>query len=138
MDLAPRSTLSPCSPTPFGVAEDPPPYHAERQALSAAVELGHRPDEMRRLRLAAELLKGLDETSSDRDQRSRRLRDRIAGADGRAPLADDPVELRKRLKRLARAADRDLAEQLELLVRFDERELYKRDGCRDMVLWMDV
>ncbi len=43
-----------------------------------------------------------------------------------------------RLRSLSRTRDRNLAEQLQLQVRFDDAEHYKLDGCRSMIVWMDT
>lgn len=97
-----------------------------------------RIDDGKKLRLAMALVDGVQSTSDDRAANTAFLRNRLALAAGQDIPPKNAEELRSRLKSLARAADRNLAEQLPLLVQFDEEKLYAQEGCRSMLVWMDV
>jgi len=124
------------------VAEDPASYEVphppEETSATCTDDVMGKIHEGKRLRLAMALLDGLQRSSDDRASEAAWLRSRVARAAGQEPAGDDPDALRRRLKSLARTTDRNLAEQLQLLVRFDEQKLYEQEGCRSMLLWMDV
>ncbi len=118
------------------VAEDAPAYSAVAPAARSQGEV---------LRIAMSLVDGVRLSSSDRDVTRPRLKKLCTNAAGIAlghqMVSDNATctdaELGKRLMALARQSDRYLSQQLELLVRFADAELYLQDGCRTMVQWMD-
>ncbi len=116
--------------------------------------------DMKLLRVAMARVEGTQEAATDRTANIRRLRiavrravgieaaDGVIGLDAGAAEsiggdgATHPETLPRdaiaaRLKALARTADRDLAEQLRLLVAFEDAKLYKADGCSTMYVWVD-
>lgn len=144
------------------VGEDPPDYPAlgvrESGICVAGARLDHalaalvrpsvggdvaaRAAEGIALGLAAELIDGTRVAAADRAANVARPRRATGRAVGHAPEPDiepDPdAAIARRLKSLARACDRLLAEQVRLLVRFEDEALYLKDGCRSMVVWMGV
>lgn len=115
------------------VAEDTPEYEARAPVVRRQGEV---------LRLAMALIEGARITSNDRKQARSRLKRFCAKSVGKDVTQSSVVcadeELGAHLMELARQSDRQLSEQLELLVRFADAELYKQEGCRTMVQWMDV
>ncbi len=151
---------------PLVIAEDAPDYDAQEHNSRAAVATEaagtgkpgdavlQRIAEGKHLRLSAAFIEGARLCASDQHARHASfdsLVARIAGhpdadteyqqttsSDIALAPATDPADLRTRLKRLARGAERNLAELLQLLVEFDDAKLYECDGCRSMPVWMDV
>ncbi|MGQ7843030.1 HNH endonuclease signature motif containing protein [Granulosicoccus sp. 3-233] len=103
-------------------------------------ELEGRVTQAEAIRLAMALIEGARQASSDRAEKVEQLRERIRQISGQPsePQDDSDTDIGKRLRSLSRTNDRNLAEQLKLQVRFDEAERYKEDGCRSMIVWMDV
>ena len=98
------------------------------------------------LRLATALIEGASMASADRQANADRLRvfSRVAAGSGVVPESNEESneELIDRLGRLVRSSDRNMAEQLKLLARIDELQLWKGPGqggggCRDCAQWMD-
>lgn len=102
--------------------------------------LNRRLTEAEAIRLAMALIEGAHNASEDRSEKVEKLRERIRHIGGQAPATEPESNenLGNRLRSLARTRDRNLAEQLRLQVLFDEAEHYKLDGCRSMIVWMDV
>lgn len=92
------------------------------------------------IRLAMALVEGARHATADRAEKVQQLREHIRRISGQQPDSDEDNEeaMGHRLRSLSRTRDRNLAEQLRLQVRFDEAGLYRRDGCRSMIVWMDV
>ncbi len=107
------------------VAEDAPPYATKANAV-------HQQGEV--LRLAMSLVEGVRVAASDRKAAIAKLK-RLCHPSSTQPANED---LGRELMAAARKSDRYLSEKLDLLVRFDDTELYLRDGCRCMTQWMDV
>ena len=103
-------------------------------------ELDERISQAEAIRLAMALIEGAQYASEDRTAKAEKLCERIRLIGGQAPSSDDETNetLGNRLRSLSRTRDRNLAEQLQLQVRFDDAEHYKLDGCRSMIVWMDV
>ncbi len=135
-DHAKSLYLMKCAGT-LHVAEDAPAYTSAAPALRTDGEV---------LRLAMSLVEGVRLSSADRAATHSKLKQVCANAAGVAfgqqMITDNATctdsELGKRLMAIARQSDRLLSQQLELLVRFADAELYLKDGCRSMVQWMDV
>jgi|GEM_PF-564282 len=106
------------------------------------------------LRLATALIEGASMASTDRQANADRLRvfSRVAAGSGVAlesnngsnngSNSESNKELIDRLGRLVRSSDRNMVEQLRLLVKIDEMQLWKEadqggGGCRDCAQWMD-
>jgi len=98
------------------------------------------------LRLATALIEGASMASADRQANVDRLRvfSRVAVGSGVVTESNEESneELIDRLGRLVRSSDRNMAEQLKLLARIDEMQLWKDPGqggggCRDCAQWMD-
>ncbi len=122
----------PCAHGIKAVAEDVPIYGQKiAPDVSGRMAAGHG------LRLASALLQGVHRSDAERDIARTRLRSTVSRATGRPDTPDSKIALSQRLKQLNRIADRGLAEQLELLVRFEDQGLYLQDGCRNMIVWMD-
>ena len=90
------------------------------------------------LRLAMSLIEGTQVAATDRQANIKRLHERVCTAAGQVPIPSDAAVVRQRLKALARSADRNLAEQLQLLNLVEQEKLYEQDGCRNMLIWMDI
>ncbi len=115
------------------VAEDAPPYRLQSPASD------HH--DGKALRLAMSLVVGAREAARDREAARTRLRRFCARAVGRDVARDATVctddALGQRLMALERDGNRQLCTRLQLLVRFADAELYRQDGCRSMIQWMD-
>jgi len=110
--------------------------------------------EGKHLRLSAAFIEGARLCASDQKADNASLDSLVARITGRTVLESGdkqgtlkdgltgsvatPADLRTRLKRLARGSERNLSELLHILVEFDDAEMYKLDGCRNMPIWMDV
>ena len=90
------------------------------------------------LRLAMSLIEGTQVAATDRQANIKRLHERVCTAAGQVPMPSDAAVVRQRLKALARSADRNLAEQLQLLNLVEQEKLFEQDGCRNMLIWMDI
>lgn len=98
------------------------------------------------LRLASALVTGARIASADRKASLKKLKRYCAKAVG--SVADSDItrdgtqyrdeEIGPRLMVLTPESTRHLSQQLELLALFADKELYKKDGCRSMVQWMNV
>jgi len=84
------------------------------------------------------LIEGTQVAATDRQANIKRLHERVCTAAGQVPIPSDAAVVRQRLKALARSADRNLAEQLQLLNLVEQEKLYEQDGCRNMLIWMDI
>ncbi len=115
----------------YSAAEDTP-SDAEKQGHKQ----GHKQGQL--LRLAMSLIEGTQVAATDRQASIKRLHERVAAAAGQVPTPSDAAAVRQRLKALARSADRNLAEQLQLLNLVEQEKLYEQDGCRNMLIWMDI
>ena len=150
----------------YAIAEDAPEYagqehNSEATVATEAAGVGKPSDavlqriaEGKHLRLSAAFIEGARLCASDQqannasldslvarivgDADAEGVRQQVTPSDNAPVPTADPADLRTRLKRLARGTERNVAELLQLLVEFDDAELYKRDGCRSMPVWMDV
>ncbi len=118
------------------IGEEAPNYSAANNTASD-VE-GQHYTQGQLLRLAMTLIEGTQVAANDRQANIKRLHERIATAAGQTPRPSDSAGVRQRLKALARSADRGLAEQLQLLTLVEQKKLYEHDGCRSMLVWMDI
>lgn len=94
------------------------------------------------LRLATSLIEGAQTTTGDRHTKATSLKRFCARANGNDIASDGSVcpddELGQRLMLMERDSDRQQSLKLELLVRFADSGLYRKDGCRTMIHWMNV
>ena len=109
----------------------------KRNSDTASSTSGDRITQGRTLRIAMALVEGASAAADDRRAATGRLRNVIARATGRSEVLESDDALIARLRRLTRLGDRTIAEQTALCLVVDERELWKRFGCRNCILWMD-
>lgn len=113
------------------IAEDPPGYTTTRHSSALHGTA---------LRLSAALIEGASGAQADKRNKAQQLKRFCARANDIA--TDGSVcpedELGQRLMLLERESHRQLSLQLELITRFAEAGLYRKDGCRSMIHWMDV
>lgn len=90
------------------------------------------------LRLAAALIESVSDAAGDRKSSSEKLRTLSRRALGRTAPPETDEAVLARLKQLVRLNDRNLAEQLSLLLHVDELQLWRKAGCRGCIHWMDL
>ena len=118
------------------IGEEARTYGAANDTPSDVEKQHHKQGQL--LRLAMSLIEGTQVAATDRQANIKRLHERVCTAAGQVPIPSDAAVVRQRLKALARSADRNLAEQLQLLNLVEQEKLFEQDGCRNMLIWMDI